>query len=294
MIEKQQLGNPYSQEIASRMSEQFAGKLHDDMNLSELFDHMGKIENPFNQWSHTKGYHTNSGNIKERFTLAIGACIRSGIETVGEIRHAKIDQLLKKGAYKNNISPDRARFIKSAFQPNIEQSELDTQLESSQKAKKGEVERACSPKVTARRKLVSELTEQGYKPREITAITGITSQTVRNDIFLNKKFTQSDNETPFKPQTEREVVLLERENTPKAPLLKNAACKDSNIDNKIFQPLEGNYRNEKEAKAICGTCDEKENCLSHALENKEQIGIWGGLTHGERQKIIDERQLTQW
>lgn len=39
------------------------------------------------------------------------------------------------------------------------------------------------------------------------------------------------------------------------------------------------------AKRACQSCPIQEQCLSYALKYKENEGIWGGLTAGERKKI---------
>lgn len=36
------------------------------------------------------------------------------------------------------------------------------------------------------------------------------------------------------------------------------------------------------AKALCRSCRVSTECLRHALINREQFGIWGGLTEAER------------
>jgi len=40
------------------------------------------------------------------------------------------------------------------------------------------------------------------------------------------------------------------------------------------------------AKKACGMCPVVDKCLQYALENREQHGIWGGLTVGERQALL--------
>lgn len=40
------------------------------------------------------------------------------------------------------------------------------------------------------------------------------------------------------------------------------------------------------AKRICAGCPVREECLAHALENREDRGIWGGLTRLERRKLL--------
>lgn len=39
------------------------------------------------------------------------------------------------------------------------------------------------------------------------------------------------------------------------------------------------------AKKACGMCPVVDKCLEYALENREQYGIWGGLTVGERRAL---------
>lgn len=40
-----------------------------------------------------------------------------------------------------------------------------------------------------------------------------------------------------------------------------------------------------EARTLCEACPVKDQCLLHALENKERFGMWGGLTPIERRRI---------
>jgi WhiB family redox-sensing transcriptional regulator len=39
------------------------------------------------------------------------------------------------------------------------------------------------------------------------------------------------------------------------------------------------------AKRICGSCPVRGHCLTHALTNNEQHGIWGGLDEEERDDL---------
>ena len=41
----------------------------------------------------------------------------------------------------------------------------------------------------------------------------------------------------------------------------------------------------EEAKAICKVCPVAAACLTYALENREEFGVWGGMTEHERHKI---------
>jgi len=44
-------------------------------------------------------------------------------------------------------------------------------------------------------------------------------------------------------------------------------------------------RNQAKAKAICGRCPIRQECLEHALKHKIKYGIWGGLSHAERYRL---------
>jgi WhiB family transcriptional regulator, redox-sensing transcriptional regulator len=41
-----------------------------------------------------------------------------------------------------------------------------------------------------------------------------------------------------------------------------------------------------EAKKICQQCPVMQECREWALEHKESYGVWGGLSEGERDKIL--------
>jgi WhiB family redox-sensing transcriptional regulator len=46
------------------------------------------------------------------------------------------------------------------------------------------------------------------------------------------------------------------------------------------------HENEKRrvARAVCGGCPVKQECLDYALRHHEKFGIWGGLTERERRR----------
>lgn len=46
------------------------------------------------------------------------------------------------------------------------------------------------------------------------------------------------------------------------------------------------------AKRICGRCEIRVACLQLALDNREQHGIWGGLTPRQRKKLLKRRDET--
>lgn len=39
------------------------------------------------------------------------------------------------------------------------------------------------------------------------------------------------------------------------------------------------------AKLICASCPVRPDCLSYALDHRQEQGIWGGLTEEERHRI---------
>ena len=41
----------------------------------------------------------------------------------------------------------------------------------------------------------------------------------------------------------------------------------------------------KAAKQICGACEVRTQCLSHALAADERYGVWGGLSERERRRF---------
>ncbi len=55
----------------------------------------------------------------------------------------------------------------------------------------------------------------------------------------------------------------------------------------LFYPNHG--ESAKDAIEICRTCRFVEECLSHAIENKETMGVRGGLTPNDRRKMARGR-----
>ncbi|WP_329125870.1 WhiB family transcriptional regulator [Streptomyces sp. NBC_01465] len=41
----------------------------------------------------------------------------------------------------------------------------------------------------------------------------------------------------------------------------------------------------REAKRLCGICEERAACLQYALANDERFGVWGGLSEKERLRL---------
>lgn len=65
------------------------------------------------------------------------------------------------------------------------------------------------------------------------------------------------------------------------------------VDPEIFYPGVGG--GVKEAKAVCARCADnvKAVCLEDALEHKDAYGVRGGLTVGEREKLLKKRRQNE-
>jgi WhiB family redox-sensing transcriptional regulator len=61
------------------------------------------------------------------------------------------------------------------------------------------------------------------------------------------------------------------------------------VDPELFFPQRG--ASTREAKAVCGGCVVREDCLEYALANGEKFGIWGGLSERERRRVRRRRAL---
>ena len=67
----------------------------------------------------------------------------------------------------------------------------------------------------------------------------------------------------------------------------HARCTE--VDPEIFFPERGG--SSKAARAVCGECKVRAQCLEYALNNKEQFGIWGGTSERERRRLRKERTV---
>lgn len=65
-----------------------------------------------------------------------------------------------------------------------------------------------------------------------------------------------------------------------------AACRDAEPE--LFFPIStapASRKHVKRAKHICALCPVQSECLSYALDHRQEQGIWGGLTEEERRRI---------
>lgn len=60
-----------------------------------------------------------------------------------------------------------------------------------------------------------------------------------------------------------------------------ANCRGADAD--LFFPERG--ASTRKAKAICGECQVKAECLDFAIRNGEKFGIWGGMSERERRRV---------
>ena len=68
-----------------------------------------------------------------------------------------------------------------------------------------------------------------------------------------------------------------------------ANCRGADAD--LFSPERG--ASTRKAKAICGACEVRGQCLDYAVDMGEKFGIWGGLSERERRRVRRERALRQ-
>lgn len=67
-----------------------------------------------------------------------------------------------------------------------------------------------------------------------------------------------------------------------------AACRGT--DTSLFFPGERDLEASRDAKAICATCEVRDECLEEAIVNREH-GIWGGTTERDRRRIRAQRRM---
>ena len=71
------------------------------------------------------------------------------------------------------------------------------------------------------------------------------------------------------------------------PWYAQAACRGK--DAEVWHPTRNDRDGEAAAKAICAVCPVRQECLDHALANREALGIWSGLNTAERFRLLGRR-----
>ena len=83
------------------------------------------------------------------------------------------------------------------------------------------------------------------------------------------------------------VVMAMRTSFDETDWREDAACRDADTD--AFFPAPDDEVATAKAKAICAVCPVRESCLMFALSNREEQGVWGGLTETERRRVRRRR-----
>jgi WhiB family redox-sensing transcriptional regulator len=73
--------------------------------------------------------------------------------------------------------------------------------------------------------------------------------------------------------------------TPKMPWVEDARCRTQG-DPAWFYPDRSASEFSRQAKQVCAHCPVIEQCLRWALENREEHGVWGGLSERERRALM--------
>jgi WhiB family redox-sensing transcriptional regulator len=68
-----------------------------------------------------------------------------------------------------------------------------------------------------------------------------------------------------------------------------AACRDAPTD--LFFPAADDQGSVARAREFCRGCPVREECLAYAIINRQNEGIWGGLTPEERRRLRRTRRI---
>lgn len=87
------------------------------------------------------------------------------------------------------------------------------------------------------------------------------------------------------------------------PTILDDTAEDGNLpdDGTIWERYGDTSAFYDQARSVCLACPVREECLNHALDEKERWGMWGGLTPIERRRIerkdrrnrLKERRATE-
>lgn len=67
------------------------------------------------------------------------------------------------------------------------------------------------------------------------------------------------------------------------PLLLSALC--AQVDPDLFFPERETKSAVAAAKSMCALCPESEPCLAYAMSESDIVGVWGGTTYEERNRL---------
>ncbi|MDH2424715.1 WhiB family transcriptional regulator [Sphaerisporangium sp. TRM90804] len=62
-----------------------------------------------------------------------------------------------------------------------------------------------------------------------------------------------------------------------------SSCGETDPD--LFHPEDSNAAQAEQAKSVCRRCPVRDECLDYALGNREEFGVWGGLSPVERRRL---------
>ncbi len=71
------------------------------------------------------------------------------------------------------------------------------------------------------------------------------------------------------------------------PWMNDGSCR--NHPPEVFFPSDG--VGVTLAQRICSSCPVRQPCLEYALENRIDLGVWGGTSERERRRILKSRRI---
>lgn len=122
---------------------------------------------------------------------------------------------------------------------------------------------------------MAEMLRAGEPIEDLAARLGVTVQRIQSR--LNDAGWASDGRPTHTPPPSRTVLVVLDDQRWRD----RALCAET--DPEAFHPENGGST--VQAKAICGRCEVRPECLDYALSRNERFGIYGGLSERERRKL---------